>query len=162
MSAGWCHTLALLNQTMFHRALSVSLFFVPSLQCLYCEKTFRDKTTLKDHMRKKQHRRINGNNSEYDCFYIINYLVRSVLCESIIHINAYCHIWPENILFSHLIKGHQIMIKWWRLVYFPCDRSWGKHGKRSNLRMIGRWRMKMSKDCPSDTVIVVWDGQTVG
>uniref|UniRef100_A0A8C7NXJ7 Zinc finger protein 277 n=1 Tax=Oncorhynchus mykiss TaxID=8022 RepID=A0A8C7NXJ7_ONCMY len=45
-----------------------------NLQCLYCEKTFRDKTTLKDHMRKKQHRRINGNNSEYDCFYIINYL----------------------------------------------------------------------------------------
>ncbi|KAF3855400.1 hypothetical protein F7725_023455 [Dissostichus mawsoni] len=32
--------------------------------CLYCEKTFRDKTTLKDHMRKKAHRRINANNSE--------------------------------------------------------------------------------------------------
>ncbi|XP_013855649.1 zinc finger protein 277 [Austrofundulus limnaeus] len=45
-----------------------------SLQCLYCEKTFRDKTTLKDHMRKKNHRRINANNHEYDCFYIINYL----------------------------------------------------------------------------------------
>ncbi|XP_072291791.1 zinc finger protein 277 [Eucyclogobius newberryi] len=45
-----------------------------SLQCLYCEKTFRDKTTLKDHMRKKSHRRINANNVEYDRFYIINYL----------------------------------------------------------------------------------------
>ncbi|XP_034443398.1 zinc finger protein 277 isoform X2 [Hippoglossus hippoglossus] len=45
-----------------------------NLQCLYCEKTFRDKTTLKDHMRKKAHRRINANNSEYDRFYIINYL----------------------------------------------------------------------------------------
>ncbi|KAK5866781.1 hypothetical protein PBY51_011329 [Eleginops maclovinus] len=45
-----------------------------NLQCLYCEKTFRDKTTLKDHMRKKAHRRINGSNSEYDRFYIINYL----------------------------------------------------------------------------------------
>ncbi|XP_075996880.1 zinc finger protein 277 [Genypterus blacodes] len=45
-----------------------------NLQCLYCEKTFRDKTTLKDHMRKKAHRRINGNNPEYDRFYIINYL----------------------------------------------------------------------------------------
>ncbi|KAJ0029020.1 hypothetical protein NQD34_004017 [Periophthalmus magnuspinnatus] len=45
-----------------------------SLQCLYCEKTFRDKTTLKDHMRKKSHRRINSNNREYDRFYIINYL----------------------------------------------------------------------------------------
>ncbi|XP_056138322.1 zinc finger protein 277 [Lampris incognitus] len=45
-----------------------------SLQCLYCEKTFRDKTTLKDHMRKKAHRRINASNHEYDRFYIINYL----------------------------------------------------------------------------------------
>ncbi|XP_063302955.1 zinc finger protein 277 isoform X2 [Pelobates fuscus] len=45
-----------------------------SLQCLYCEKTFRDKNTLKDHMRKKQHRRINAKNNEYDKFYIINYL----------------------------------------------------------------------------------------
>ncbi|XP_046890311.1 zinc finger protein 277 [Hypomesus transpacificus] len=45
-----------------------------NLQCLYCEKTFRDKITLKDHMRKKQHRRVNANNHEYDQFYIINYL----------------------------------------------------------------------------------------
>ncbi|XP_051482531.1 zinc finger protein 277 isoform X2 [Apus apus] len=44
------------------------------LQCLYCEKVFRDKNTLKDHMRKKQHRRINAKNKEYDKFYIINYL----------------------------------------------------------------------------------------
>ncbi|XP_042372250.1 zinc finger protein 277-like [Plectropomus leopardus] len=47
-----------------------------NLQCLYCEKTFRDKTTLKDHMRKKTHRRINANNREYDRFYVINYLVK--------------------------------------------------------------------------------------
>uniref|UniRef100_A0A8C0QNW3 Zinc finger protein 277 n=1 Tax=Chelonoidis abingdonii TaxID=106734 RepID=A0A8C0QNW3_CHEAB len=45
-----------------------------NLQCLYCEKIFRDKNTLKDHMRKKQHRRINAKNTEYDRFYIINYL----------------------------------------------------------------------------------------
>uniref|UniRef100_A0A9J8CE05 Zinc finger protein 277 n=1 Tax=Cyprinus carpio carpio TaxID=630221 RepID=A0A9J8CE05_CYPCA len=45
-----------------------------NMQCLYCEKTFRDKTTLKDHMRKKQHRRINARNQEYDRFYVINYL----------------------------------------------------------------------------------------
>uniref|UniRef100_A0A8D0C2R0 Zinc finger protein 277 n=1 Tax=Salvator merianae TaxID=96440 RepID=A0A8D0C2R0_SALMN len=47
---------------------------VDSLQCLYCEKIFRDKNTLKDHMRKKQHRRINAKNREYDRFYVINYL----------------------------------------------------------------------------------------
>ncbi|RXN23372.1 zinc finger protein 277-like [Labeo rohita] len=45
-----------------------------NMQCLYCEKTFRDKTTLKDHMRKKQHRRINARNYNYDRFYVINYL----------------------------------------------------------------------------------------
>ncbi|XP_036086392.1 zinc finger protein 277 isoform X1 [Rousettus aegyptiacus] len=45
-----------------------------NLQCLYCEKTFRDKSTLKDHMRKKQHRKINPKNREYDRFYVINYL----------------------------------------------------------------------------------------
>ncbi|XP_047416780.1 zinc finger protein 277 isoform X1 [Sciurus carolinensis] len=45
-----------------------------NLQCLYCEKNFRDKNTLKDHMRKKQHRRINPKNREYDRFYVINYL----------------------------------------------------------------------------------------
>lgn len=46
-----------------------------SLQCLYCERTFRDRSLLKDHMRKKQHRRINPRNREYDQFYVINYLV---------------------------------------------------------------------------------------
>ncbi|XP_076877746.1 zinc finger protein 277 [Brachyhypopomus gauderio] len=45
-----------------------------NLQCLYCEKIFRDKTTLKDHMRKKQHRRLNAKNHDYDRFYVINYL----------------------------------------------------------------------------------------
>ncbi|XP_009000963.3 zinc finger protein 277 isoform X10 [Callithrix jacchus] len=49
-------------------------FLGNSLQCLYCEKTFRDKNTLKDHMRKKQHRKINPKNREYDRFYVINYL----------------------------------------------------------------------------------------
>ncbi|XP_070280909.1 zinc finger protein 277 isoform X2 [Myotis yumanensis] len=45
-----------------------------NLQCLYCERTFRDRSLLKDHMRKKQHRRINPRNREYDQFYVINYL----------------------------------------------------------------------------------------
>ncbi|XP_052779243.1 zinc finger protein 277-like [Mya arenaria] len=45
-----------------------------SLQCLYCEKVFRDKTVLKEHMRKKQHRKINPRNTLYDKFYVINYL----------------------------------------------------------------------------------------
>lgn len=48
------------------------LFF--SLICIYCEKTFKDRTVLKEHMRKKFHKCINPNNKAYDKFYIINYL----------------------------------------------------------------------------------------
>lgn len=33
-------------------------------------------------MRKKSHRRINASNRDYDCFYIINYLVRKLLIGS--------------------------------------------------------------------------------
>jgi len=41
---------------------------------LFCEKLFKDRTALKDHMRKKQHKKINPKNKEYDRFYVINYL----------------------------------------------------------------------------------------
>ncbi|XP_064605513.1 zinc finger protein 277-like isoform X2 [Liolophura sinensis] len=45
-----------------------------NLLCLYCEKLFKDRWTLKEHMRKKHHRRINPENKTYDKFYVINYL----------------------------------------------------------------------------------------
>ncbi|XP_063223627.1 zinc finger protein 277 [Bacillus rossius redtenbacheri] len=45
-----------------------------SLQCLFCEKYFKDRNVLKEHMRKKQHKRINPDNKLYDKFYIVNYL----------------------------------------------------------------------------------------
>lgn len=44
-----------------------------SLICIYCEKTFKDRTTLKEHMRKKAHKRINPDNKSYDKFFLINY-----------------------------------------------------------------------------------------
>ncbi|XP_014486740.1 PREDICTED: zinc finger protein 277 [Dinoponera quadriceps] len=47
---------------------------IESLICIYCEKTFKDRTVLKEHMRKKSHKCINPNNKTYDKFYIINYL----------------------------------------------------------------------------------------
>lgn len=47
---------------------------VCSFKCLYCEKEFPDRQTLKDHMRKKQHRKLNPDNSVYDKYYIVNYL----------------------------------------------------------------------------------------
>ncbi|ALC41869.1 CG9890 [Drosophila busckii] len=43
------------------------------LMCLYCEKIFKDRPTLKEHMRKKGHKRINPNRREYDKFFLINY-----------------------------------------------------------------------------------------
>eukprot|EP00731_Ephydatia_muelleri_P007735 Em0004g73a len=45
-----------------------------SLQCFYCEKTFKDMPTLKEHMRKKQHKRVNPSNHGYDKYYMVNYL----------------------------------------------------------------------------------------
>ncbi|EEC06606.1 hypothetical protein IscW_ISCW003729 [Ixodes scapularis] len=44
-----------------------------TLLCLYCEKTFKDWQTLKEHMRKKQHKHINPKNSAYDKYYVVNY-----------------------------------------------------------------------------------------
>lgn len=38
------------------------------------KKTFTDRNVLKEHMRKKLHKRINPENKEYDKFYIVNYL----------------------------------------------------------------------------------------
>lgn len=55
-----------------------------SLQCLFCEKLFKDRTALKDHMRKKQHKKINPKNKEYDRFYVINYLVSLLRSTSLI------------------------------------------------------------------------------
>jgi len=42
--------------------------------CIYCEKTFRDYETLREHMRKKKHFKLHKDNREYDKFYIINFL----------------------------------------------------------------------------------------
>ncbi|XP_071810089.1 zinc finger protein 277-like [Asterias amurensis] len=45
-----------------------------SFKCLYCDKTFKDRLILKEHMRKKMHKRLNPKNPIYDKFYVINYL----------------------------------------------------------------------------------------
>ncbi|OQR76930.1 zinc finger protein-like [Tropilaelaps mercedesae] len=45
------------------------------LRCLYCEKTFKSWDVLKEHMRKKQHKHLNPNNTAYDRFYIVSYLL---------------------------------------------------------------------------------------
>jgi hypothetical protein len=40
------------------------------LQCLSCTKCFKDRTTLKDHMRKKSHRALNKEDRSFDKFYL--------------------------------------------------------------------------------------------
>lgn len=47
---------------------------IVSLQCLYCNGVFKDRSTLRDHMRKKQHKKLNPQDKKYDKFYVINYL----------------------------------------------------------------------------------------
>jgi len=44
------------------------------LLCLFCEKTFKTRDVLKEHMRKKGHKKLNPRNKEYDQFYLVNYL----------------------------------------------------------------------------------------
>lgn len=44
-----------------------------SLMCIFCEKTFKTRDVLKEHMRKKMHKKINPKNAEYDKFYMVNY-----------------------------------------------------------------------------------------
>lgn len=41
--------------------------------CLYCEKTFKNRSTLKEHMRKKGHKRINPYNTTFDKYFLTNY-----------------------------------------------------------------------------------------
>lgn len=43
------------------------------LKCIFCEKKFKDRPTLKEHMRKKGHKRINPDNKNYDRFFLVNY-----------------------------------------------------------------------------------------
>lgn len=43
------------------------------LICLFCSKTFKDRPTLKEHMRKKGHKRINPENKSFDKFFLVNY-----------------------------------------------------------------------------------------
>lgn len=43
------------------------------LICLFCSKKFKDRPTLKEHMRKKGHKRINPDNKSYDKYFLVNY-----------------------------------------------------------------------------------------
>ena len=49
-------------------------FILQRNECICCEKSYPDKNTLMDHMRKRNHREVNPKNHYYDKFYLINYL----------------------------------------------------------------------------------------
>ncbi|XP_044261374.1 zinc finger protein 277 [Tribolium madens] len=44
------------------------------LICIYCSRVFPERNVLKEHMRKKLHKRINPRNTDYDKYFIVNYL----------------------------------------------------------------------------------------
>lgn len=69
----------------FHIAKPDNLIFIDEListvaskleklQCIFCEGYFKDRTILKEHMRKKGHKRINPDNKEYDKYFLVNYI----------------------------------------------------------------------------------------
>ncbi|KAL0225197.1 hypothetical protein RCL1_003109 [Eukaryota sp. TZLM3-RCL] len=60
----------LVNVALFLEVLKQK---VDDLQCLYCELTFRNRETLKTHLKKKSHCKLSPNNHLYDQFYIVNY-----------------------------------------------------------------------------------------
>eukprot|EP00051_Salpingoeca_urceolata_P012994 m.162552 g.162552 ORF g.162552 m.162552 type:complete len:165 (-) comp17667_c1_seq4:612-1106(-) len=43
------------------------------LYCLFCDRRFPDRTTLKSHMRKKKHFKLNPKDTSCDQFYLANY-----------------------------------------------------------------------------------------
>ncbi|XP_014238381.1 zinc finger protein 277 isoform X1 [Trichogramma pretiosum] len=46
---------------------------IENLTCIYCEGKFKDRLVLKEHMRKKLHKKVNPNNKVYDKFYLTSY-----------------------------------------------------------------------------------------
>lgn len=62
------------NLVYINEFLNILENMLNKLQCIYCEKLFKDWSALKEHMRKKLHKRINPDNTIFDKFYMSNYL----------------------------------------------------------------------------------------
>jgi len=62
------------NMIYFSHFIDLLHHKIDSLQCVYCERTFKSISVLREHIRKKKHFKLNPDNTEYDCFYIANYL----------------------------------------------------------------------------------------
>jgi len=62
------------NLVEIEEFLDILQYKIESWICIYCEKTFKSPSVLKLHMKKKKHYKINSNNTQYDRFYIVNYV----------------------------------------------------------------------------------------
>jgi len=62
------------NLVFVNKFLDILQEKLDTLICLYCEKTFKSRDVLKEHMRKKSHKKLNPQNKYYDEFYLVNYL----------------------------------------------------------------------------------------
>ena len=62
--------------------LNLFYFFFVKLRCLYCERIFKSAHVLRQHMKKKNHLGISGDNPAYDRFYIVNYVEKDVASAS--------------------------------------------------------------------------------
>jgi hypothetical protein len=62
------------NLVFVNRFLDLLQEKLDSLVCLFCEKVFKSRDVLKEHMRKKAHKKVNPQNRVYDQFYLVNYL----------------------------------------------------------------------------------------
>lgn len=69
-----CYLRSCVRHITVEMILNFLCFFLDRLECLFCEHVFKDKVVLKEHMRKKQHRKLNPKNQEYDRYYLVNYL----------------------------------------------------------------------------------------
>ena len=73
------------------------VWYLCSLKCLYCEKIFKDGATLKEHMRKKRHKRLHSSNADYRRFYIASYLVCIKVMQLLyISIHLVGQYWPDG------------------------------------------------------------------
>lgn len=62
------------NLVFVNELLDVLEKKLEDMTCIFCEKVFKSREVLKEHMRKKSHKKINPKNLSYDKFYLVNYL----------------------------------------------------------------------------------------
>ena len=62
------------NLVLVRELLRVLQGLVLNNQCLFCEALQPSRAELLEHMKRRQHRKLNAKNTSYDKYYIINYL----------------------------------------------------------------------------------------